>query len=235
MEAEGCKRFINFLIVQEIPVRCLSTNSHPKVSSNMKKLYPAIEHQSRIWHLPKSIVKKLTAKAKIKTFIQGFNLFPTDCRQWLVSIQKRFLYFPKLSYSRTPVILPFSCVYSLGLVLRVEAIELRSQWCPVHRAIKPRSQGVSRQWLYKWKEMPSTSRVLPKTRYSEQYFQFNEQVKALLLKTNQWYGGAHFIPPAYGFLNRKCRTFFVSIKLEVGGKHGYITYQSQTISATIDY
>ena len=52
------------------------------------------------------------------------------CRQWLVSTRTRSLYFQisKLINSRTPVILPFSCVYSLGLVLRVEAIELGSQW-----------------------------------------------------------------------------------------------------------
>ena len=64
MEAEGCKRSLNFLIDQEIPVRCLSTDRHPTVSSNMKKLYPAIKHQFDTWHL--AVVKKHTAKAKIK-------------------------------------------------------------------------------------------------------------------------------------------------------------------------
>ena len=40
----------------------------------------------------------------------------------------RSLYFCKLSNSKTPLILPFSWVYSLELILRVEAIELGSQW-----------------------------------------------------------------------------------------------------------
>ena len=78
MEAEGCKRSLNFLIDQEIPVRCLSTDRHPTVSSNMKKLYPAIKHQFDTWHLAKSVVKKFTAKAKIK----GCN----DLHQWIQSV-----------------------------------------------------------------------------------------------------------------------------------------------------
>ena len=36
MEAEGCKRSLNFRIDQEVPTRCLSTDRHPTVSSNMK-------------------------------------------------------------------------------------------------------------------------------------------------------------------------------------------------------
>ena len=45
MEAEGYQRSLNFLIDQEIPVRCLSTDRHPTVSSNMKTLYAAIKLQ----------------------------------------------------------------------------------------------------------------------------------------------------------------------------------------------
>ena len=55
MEVEGCKRSLNVLIDQEIPIRCLSTDRHPTVSSNMKKLYPAIKHQFNTWHLAKSV------------------------------------------------------------------------------------------------------------------------------------------------------------------------------------
>ena len=75
MEVEGCKRSLNFLIDKESPVRCLSTDRHPTVSSNMKKLSPAIKHQFDAWHLA---VKKLTAKAKIK----GCN----DLHPWIQSV-----------------------------------------------------------------------------------------------------------------------------------------------------
>ena len=105
------------------------------------------------------------------------------CRQWFVLTRTRSLYFCKLSNSKTPVILAFSWVYSLELILRVEAIELGSQWPQSPANIAVGSGGI---------KATSTSILQPNTRFCKQYFEFNEQVKSLLVTTKQWHDSAHF-------------------------------------------
>ena len=66
MEYEGCKRSLDKLLNAEIPVRCLTTDRHVTITAKMKSEYPHIKHQYDVWHLSKSITKKLTKLAKRK-------------------------------------------------------------------------------------------------------------------------------------------------------------------------
>ena len=58
MEYEGCKRSLNKLLGQRIPVRCLTTDRHVTITARMKSKYPHIKHQYDVWHLAKSVTKK---------------------------------------------------------------------------------------------------------------------------------------------------------------------------------
>ena len=66
MEYEGCKRSLKKLIAQKIPVRCLTTDKHVTITARMRTEFPKIIHQYDVWHLSKSVTKKLTKKAKKK-------------------------------------------------------------------------------------------------------------------------------------------------------------------------
>ena len=66
MEFEGCKRSLNKLLGQQIPVRCLTTDRHVTITARMRSDFPNIVHQYDVWHLAKSVTKKLTKKAKKK-------------------------------------------------------------------------------------------------------------------------------------------------------------------------
>ena len=66
MEYEGCKRSLKKLIAQKIPVRCLTTDRHVTITARMRTEFPKIIHQYDVWHLSKSVTKKLTKKAKKK-------------------------------------------------------------------------------------------------------------------------------------------------------------------------
>ena len=82
MEPEGCNRRLNTLLKKRVNVRCLATDRHTTVSSNMRKLYPNIIYQYDTWHLAKWVVKKLPKKPRpkdVKTSVSGFNAFPTTC------------------------------------------------------------------------------------------------------------------------------------------------------------
>ena len=67
MEYEGCKRTLNALLQDNIPVRCLTTDRHTTVIARMRSEYPNIKHQYDVWHLSKWVTKKLTKKAKNNT------------------------------------------------------------------------------------------------------------------------------------------------------------------------
>ena len=62
MEYEGCKRSLNKHLLQQIPLRCLRTGRHVNMTAKMRSEYPYSIHQYDVWHLSKSITKKLTKK-----------------------------------------------------------------------------------------------------------------------------------------------------------------------------
>lgn len=74
MEYEGCKRSLDKILGENIPIRCLTTDRHTTITAKMKTEYPEIVRQCYVRHLSKSIVKKLTKKAK-KKFNQELSLW----------------------------------------------------------------------------------------------------------------------------------------------------------------
>ena len=66
MEKEGLRRCLDKLLTQGVLVASTATDRHTGVASLMKKEYSFIEHQYDVWHMAKSVTKKLTKKAKAK-------------------------------------------------------------------------------------------------------------------------------------------------------------------------
>ena len=65
MEKEGFERCLEE-VEKQVPVHRISTDRHISISSTMNKNHPHISHQYDVWHLSKSITKKLRNKAKLK-------------------------------------------------------------------------------------------------------------------------------------------------------------------------
>jgi hypothetical protein len=65
MEPEGLKRCLD-IMKEELDIATLATDRHLMVGAMMRKEYPEIDHQFDIWHFSKSILKKITAKSKLK-------------------------------------------------------------------------------------------------------------------------------------------------------------------------
>lgn len=66
MEREGFKRCMDNIRGKGGNITVVATDRHVGIRSDMKKNYPDIEHQFDVWHLSKSITKKLNEKAKKK-------------------------------------------------------------------------------------------------------------------------------------------------------------------------
>ena len=66
MEREGFKRCMDNIQTKGGKIKVVATDRHVGIRADMKRNYPEIEHQFDVWHLSKSITKKLTEKAKKK-------------------------------------------------------------------------------------------------------------------------------------------------------------------------
>ena len=66
MEKEGLRRCLDSLLARDVQILSIATDRHRGVGALMKQEYPFIEHQFDVWHLAKSVVKKLTQKGKQK-------------------------------------------------------------------------------------------------------------------------------------------------------------------------
>ena len=66
MEREGFKRCMNNIQGKGAQIKVLATDRHVGIKSDMKRNYPNVDHQFDVWHLAKSITKKLTEKANKK-------------------------------------------------------------------------------------------------------------------------------------------------------------------------
>ena len=66
MEREGFKRCMDNIQERGAHIEVVATDRHVSIKSDMKKNYPDIDHQFDVWHLAKSVTKKLTEKAKKK-------------------------------------------------------------------------------------------------------------------------------------------------------------------------
>ena len=82
MEAEGCNRVLQNMKDRSVNIKCLTTDRHVTVTSEMRKKHPKIKHQYDVWHLAKWVVKKLTKKANKKDC--------ADLMHWIQSISSHF-------------------------------------------------------------------------------------------------------------------------------------------------
>ena len=78
MEREGFKRCMEHIQGKGAKVKVVATDRHVSIKSDMKRNYPDVDHQFDVWHLAKSVTKKLTEKAKKK---DCGDLFP-----WIKSV-----------------------------------------------------------------------------------------------------------------------------------------------------
>lgn len=78
MEPLGFRRSVDYILSKEIKINIIATDRHPSITSIMKKDYKSIEHQHDVWHVVKSVKKKLIAKSKFKDCV--------DLLPWLPAI-----------------------------------------------------------------------------------------------------------------------------------------------------
>uniref|UniRef100_A0A803J2M4 THAP-type domain-containing protein n=1 Tax=Xenopus tropicalis TaxID=8364 RepID=A0A803J2M4_XENTR len=68
MEGIAFKKCLSSLEKKGIDVRVMATDRHSCIRSMMKVTYPTINHQFDVWHICKSLVKKLTAASKKRKY-----------------------------------------------------------------------------------------------------------------------------------------------------------------------
>ena len=68
MELEGATRAFNFLSSAGVGVKTFISDRHKGIAKWMRTKQPSIKHFFDIWHVSKSITKKLTKLAKEKGF-----------------------------------------------------------------------------------------------------------------------------------------------------------------------
>ena len=66
MEREGFKRCMNHIKDHRGQIKDVATDRHVGIRADMKRNFPEIDHQFDVWHLAKSITKKLIEKSKKK-------------------------------------------------------------------------------------------------------------------------------------------------------------------------
>ena len=66
MELEGLKRCLDHLQQEQVAIAKLATDRHVQVRAHMKKERPHIKHNFDVWHLAKSVQKKVSKKAQSK-------------------------------------------------------------------------------------------------------------------------------------------------------------------------
>jgi hypothetical protein len=81
MEKHGCSRSLDYLQSKDIKVNQLATDRHTGIAKLLRENYKAVTHQYDVWHVTKSIKKKLTAKAKKKGNEALFGWIRSICNQ----------------------------------------------------------------------------------------------------------------------------------------------------------
>ena len=57
IENEGCQRYLNKVISQNIKIRSFATDRHTKITAEMRKKYPSIIHQCDVWPCQNGLLK----------------------------------------------------------------------------------------------------------------------------------------------------------------------------------
>ncbi|XP_013391137.1 uncharacterized protein LOC106159403 [Lingula anatina] len=66
MENEGLVRCMQDLHNSGVTVHTIATDRHPQITKTLREKYPSVEQQYDVWHLDKSVKKKLSAVVKKK-------------------------------------------------------------------------------------------------------------------------------------------------------------------------
>ncbi|XP_045184343.2 uncharacterized protein LOC123542510 [Mercenaria mercenaria] len=66
MEKYGLKKCIENLLASDVSIDTLTTDRYVQIRSFLKKEYPEIKHQFDVWHIGKSVGKKISQKSKVK-------------------------------------------------------------------------------------------------------------------------------------------------------------------------
>ncbi|XP_070545993.1 uncharacterized protein [Ptychodera flava] len=82
MEPMGLRKCLDFLKKMDVPVSVLASDRHITIRKIMRLEYPEIEHQFDIWHLVKSVIKRLCAVGKVKG--------NSALLEWIQSISNHF-------------------------------------------------------------------------------------------------------------------------------------------------
>ncbi|XP_070548761.1 uncharacterized protein [Ptychodera flava] len=78
MEKAGFKKTLDRILTDEVKVSTVATDRHLQIANTMKKDYPEISHQFDVWHVAKSITKRLTEYTKRKKY--------KDLKPWVQSV-----------------------------------------------------------------------------------------------------------------------------------------------------
>jgi len=78
MERLALERSLNFLLDHGLQVSTLATDRHLSIQAFLRDTHPSIDHQFDVWHIAKSVAKKLTQKAAKKD--------AADLMPWVKSI-----------------------------------------------------------------------------------------------------------------------------------------------------
>ena len=69
MEREGFKCGMDNIKAKGGNIKVITTDRHVGIRADLKRNYSEVDHQFDVWHLSKSITKKLMEKAKKKTVV----------------------------------------------------------------------------------------------------------------------------------------------------------------------
>ena len=87
MEKEALERGFKELTEKGFVVNRVATDRHTSIACSMDKQHQESSHQFDVWHLSKSIVKKLTKKSQIK----GNEVL----KPWILSVSNHLWWFSR--------------------------------------------------------------------------------------------------------------------------------------------
>lgn len=138
MEREGFRRCMENIQGKGAQVKVVATDRHVSIKSDMKRIYPDVDHQFDVWHLAKSVTKKLTEKAKKK---DCGDLFP-----WIKSVSNHIWWCADTCNGDKDLLREtwISIVHHAANVHHWDSADLYHE-CP-HPPI-PRNEARTKRWL----------------------------------------------------------------------------------------
>lgn len=138
MEREGFKRCMTNIANRDGNIKVVATDRHIGIAADMKKNYPDKTHQFDVWHLSKSITKKILEKSKKKDC--------GDLLHWVKSISNHLYWCAETCEGNKELLREkwISVLYHVADIHSWDAAELYHQ-CP-HPPIPP-DVARTKRWL----------------------------------------------------------------------------------------